>query len=45
MSIKWYLIVDLICVSLMTSDVEHLFFLAICIYYLEKCKFKSLGHF
>ena len=44
-SMKRYLLVVLICISLITNTIEHLHFLGICISSLKKCLFKSFAYF
>ena len=44
--VRLYVIVVLICISLMANDIEHIFMclLAICISFFKTCLFRSFDH-
>ena len=46
-SVKWYLIVVLFCISLLTTDTEHpfIYLWTLCMSSLEKCLFRFFAHF
>ena len=43
--VKWYLIVELVCISSVTSDIFHVFIVHLCILFLWRNILKSMAHF